>query len=208
MLITSNYLIKAFRKVGPLRYPGILILCTYVCLNGKISSAAVLYLENLPAKEKQQNKNKVMHKEKAAVVFGSIGWLQDNCISKTACSIQYVLSKLTLLITIRKWGANKEKLISKLLKPRSLVLGSYSWFSQRLRAAGVTALPDHSANTGSSCPVWDKGAISPLKSAGFRKRYASCRAEKNEKSRPQEMSANRPHVLCKRGNSWLQGKKK
>ena len=143
MLITSNYLIKAFRKVEPLWYPGIWILCTYMCLAGEISSTAVLYLENFPAKEKptkqeQSGAQRESSKWNKCLQFLAVlGDYSTTAFQKTACNIWHVLLKVILLVTIRKWGTNKEKLISKLLKPGSLVLGSYPWFSHRLQAAGV-----------------------------------------------------------------------
>lgn len=48
----------------------------------------------------------------------------------------------------------------------------------------MTALPDHPEHIGSSSLGTDKGAASPVKSAGFRKKFASYMAEK------QEISAN------------------
>lgn len=64
--------------------------------------------------------------------------------------------------------------MSKLLKSCSLVLGSHPWFSYSFsQAAEVTALPDHPEHIGSSSPGTDKGAVSPVKSAGFRKKFAS-----------------------------------
>lgn len=59
-------------------------------------------------KKNQQNKNKVMHKEKAASgtnackFLAVLGDYSPIAFQKTACNIQYVLLKVTLLVTIRK----------------------------------------------------------------------------------------------------------
>lgn len=186
-------------------YPRILILSTYLCLDGEISSTAVLNPDNFSAKQKSAKQEQCDAQRAASGTV--LGAYSTTAFQKAACIIQNVLLKVIFLVTIRKRGTNKKKLISKLLKPCSPIFGSYPWFPHRWKAAGVTVLPDHSAHTGSSSLGLDKGTVSPLKPAGFRTMYVSYRAGKKEESGHQEMLANRPYILCRRGYSWLQDKK-
>lgn len=97
--------------------------------------------------------------------------------STSICIIQYVWLKVILLVTVKKQRAKRKKILRKVLKPSSLILGSYPYFSHRSQAARMTVLARQPACT-SSLGLY-KEAASFVESVEFRKNDASYRQKRH-----------------------------